>query len=152
MKKILIYMLLLGAAVLMPIQGEDVGKLLPVEVVGIYKTEDTVVLVTDVEATGEGDTVEAAIKNMKATTSGIIFLDTADYLLIDETAKEEAVALSEYLKPAVRVAVTEGSIDLKEAASFLSVHKPETKMKAYQHTGKTDILAEENGKLILKEN
>ena len=76
MKKIIVYLLLLAAVLLLPVQGTDVGKLLPVEVLQIYKEEDSVVLTTDVGASGVGATVDAAIENLKATAAGIIFLDT----------------------------------------------------------------------------
>ena len=37
MRKIILYCLLLGAAILLPVQGTDVGKLLPVELIGVYR-------------------------------------------------------------------------------------------------------------------
>lgn len=152
MKRIVIYALLMVTALVLPIQGVDVGKLLPVELVQIYKEEDTVVITTDVGAAGTGLTVKSAVENLKATTSGIIFLDTADYLLIDETAQEEALELAKYLKPFVRVCDAAIDVDLRDAAMFLGVHKPKARLKDQQGQYKTEILTIENGRMILKEN
>ncbi|MBR4291462.1 MAG: hypothetical protein IKT52_12620 [Oscillospiraceae bacterium] len=151
MKKIVLYVLLLGATLLFPVQGEDVGKLLPVEVVQIYKEEDRVVIATDVGASGTGATVKEAIENLKATSAGIIFLDTADYLLFDESAKEEIGQLETYLKRSVRVSASDGEIDLHEAAAFLAVHQPAARLKSYKEHNKTEILTKEAGRMILKE-
>ena len=41
MKKIILYSLLLGAALLLPVQGVDVGKLLPVELISFSREGDT---------------------------------------------------------------------------------------------------------------
>ena len=151
MKRIAIYIALLAAALLMPVNGTDVGKLVPVEVLQLYKDGDAVVISTDLGNTGTGTTVETAIENLKNTTAGIIFLDTADFLLVDETAQEEAGALKSYLKPSARVCRTAGVIELKEAASYLAVHKPRQKLKTYEYASVTQILTKENDRMLLKE-
>ena len=97
MKKILLYILLLGAALIIPVEGTDVGKLLPVELVQLDKMGDTVVISTDAGATGTGETVKAAIRDMEKTAAGIVFLDTADYLLVTESAMEEVESITEHL-------------------------------------------------------
>lgn len=152
MKKIVLYAVLLGATLLVPVQGTDVGKLIPVELLWIYKEDDAVVIDTDLGESGTGATVASAIENLKSTTAGIIFLDTADYLLVDDGARVEGAALGNYLKSSVRVCISEGEIDVKRAAKLLSAHKPETKLRDYDSNGKYDVLKIENGKMILKEN
>ena len=150
MKKILLYILLLGAALILPVEGTDVGKLLPVELVQLDKMGDTVVVYTDVGATGTGETVEAAIRDMGRTTAGIVFLDTADYLLVTESAMEEVESIKEHLKPSVRVCIQHVEMNLKDAAAYLSVHKPEHQLRSCQDPQSLQILTEENGKVILK--
>ena len=152
MKKILLYILLLAAAVAIPQQGTDVGKLLPVEVVRLDKAGEQVRISTDVGAGGVGATVKDAIENMKATTAGEIFLDTADFLLVTESGQEELAAIKEQLKPTVRVCAANGEIDLKDAASYLAVHKPSLQLRQCAAEDKLPTLEEENGKIILKEN
>ena len=150
MKKLLLYILLLGAAVILPVEGTDVGKLLPVELVQLDKIGETVVISTDVGATGTGETVEAAIHDMKSTTAGIVFLDTADYLLVTESAMEEVESIKEHLKPSVRVCIQHVEMNLKDAAAYLSVHKPGHSLRSYQGAQSLQILSEEDGRVILK--
>ena len=152
MKKIILYVLLLGVVLMKPHRGEDVGKLLPVEVIKMYKIGETLVIDTDPGATGKGATVDEAVANLKNTAAGVIFLDTADYLLIDETSKDAVPALELYLKPAVRVCEVEGEVDLKKTSEFLSVHRPSAKLKDKQGGMASEILMMEDGRLILKEN
>ena len=152
MKKILLYILLLAAAVAIPQQGTDVGKLLPVEVVRLDKVGEQVRISTDVGAGGVGATVKDAIENMKATTAGEIFLDTADFLLVTERGREELTAVKEQLKSSVRVCAINGELDLEDAASYLAVHKPSLQLRQCATEKTLPILTEENGKIILKEN
>lgn len=152
MKKIIWYCLLLGAAFLVPVQGTDVGKLLPVELIQIYKEADTVVIATDAGPSGSGATVDAAVEDMKATAAGIVFLDTADHLLIRDLTDEEVQTLKNHLKPSVRVCGQIGEIDPEEASAFLRVHKPRLKMKDWKAGENAQTLTAENGRLTLKEN
>ena len=150
MKKILLYILLLGAALILPVEGTDVGKLLPVELVQLDKMGDTVVISTDAGATGTGETVKAAIRDMEKTAAGIVFLDTADYLLVTESAMEEVESIKEHLKPSVRVYIQHVEMNLKDAAAYLSVHRPEHQVRSCQDPQSLQILTEESGKVILK--
>ena len=150
MKKILLYILLLGAALIIPVEGTDVGKLLPVELVQLDKMGDTVVISTDAGATGTGETVKAAIRDMGRTTAGIVFLDTADYLLVTESAMEEVEDIRKHLKRSVRICKQNAELNLEDAAAYLSVHKPECQLRSYQGTQTLQMLTEENGKVILK--
>ena len=150
MKEILLYILLLGAALILPVEGTDVGKLLPVELVQLDKMGDTVVISTDAGATGTGETVKAAIRDMEKTAAGIVFLDTADYLLVTESAMEEVESIKEHLKPSVGVCIQHVEMNLKDAAAYLSVHKPEHQLRSCQDPQSLQILTEESGKVILK--
>ena len=150
MKEILLYILLLGAALILPVEGTDVGKLLPVELVQLDKMGDTVVISTDAGATGTGETVKAAIRDMEKTAAGIVFLDTADYLLVTESAMEEVESIKEHLKPSVRVCIQRVEMNLKDAAAYLSVHRPEHQLRSCQDPQSLQILTEESGKVILK--
>ena len=152
MKKIIWYSLLLGATFLAPVQGTDVGKLLPVEVVQLYKEADTVIIATDAGPTGSGTTVDEAVADMKATAPGIVFLDTADHLLIKDLSDEEVGALGKYLKPSVRVCNQIGQVDPEEAAAFLRVHKPQQRLKDRKGGNAAQALTAENGKMMLKDN
>ena len=147
MKRIVVYILALAAAMMVPVERTDVGKLQPVELVQIYKESEQVIIVTDTGDSGQGNGVEAAFKDLKETTAGIIFLDTADYLLVSESAIAEVPALREYLKSDVRVCKAEKGIDLVQAAEFLTVHPPSVKLKEYDSLLNAGTLQRENGRL-----
>ena len=152
MKKLLIYALLLGVVLLLPMQGTDVGKLLPVELVCVYTEADTVKIVTELGEMGTGATVAEAIDNLKATTAGVVFLDTADYVLIDEASKGKLESIKQHLKPSARICILSADADLKAAAQFLSVHKPQLRLKDSTEDSKMEILTSENGRFMLKKD
>lgn len=150
MKRIGIYIALLAAAMLFPVKGMDVGKLKPVGLIQLYKEGETVFLVTDTGDSGRGETVDSAFKNLEETTAGVIFLDTADYLLLSRTAVKEVGKIVEYLKPSIRVCLADKGIDPTQAAAYLAVHKPALKLKHYGKQENLQVLVETNDRLILK--
>ena len=145
-------MLLLGAVLLLPVQGTDVGKLVPVELVYVHTEGELIKIATDQGETGAGATVADAIDNLKETTAGIVFLDTADYVLIDEAAKEELVVLKSHLKPTARVCVLNEDLDLKQVSEFLRVHKPRLKLGDSDQDSNLETLSSENGRFILNKD
>ena len=151
MKKLIWYALLLGASFLAPLQGTDVGELLPVELIQIYKEGGSVVIATDAGAAGTGTTVEEAVADMREAAVGIVFLDTADNLLIKDLSNEEVAHLKEYLKPGIRICHQQGEIKPEDASVFLRVHKPSCRLKDWEEGKMAEILVEENGSLHLKE-
>ena len=136
---------------MLPMRGTDVGRLHPVELVQIYKEEDVIVVATDTGAEGMGRTVEEAVTNLNATTSGVVFLDTAQYLLLSESAKQLYPAMAHYLKPKVRVCTGEHGIDLHEAAAYLDIHKPLAYLKDLEGAELLQNLEIENGRIVLKD-
>lgn len=150
MRRILIYTLLLGAALAVPVRGTDVGKLQPVGLVQLKKEGELITIVTDTGDVGTGSTVEAAFENLEETTAGVIFLDTADYLLVNASAIDEVKKLGTYLKPSVRVCIAEGEIDLMLAAEYLTVHPPAVKLKDCESVFNAGVLSQEAGRLIVR--
>ena len=150
MKKIILYSILLGAVLLLPLDGTDVGKLLPVEVISIYKDADNITVATDAGGIGVGTTVQEAIADMKATTAGNVFLDTADYLLIRDLSNKEAETLKGILKPSMRICEMDGSINPEETPEYLRIHRPEQRLREWTGTNSTQLLTIEDGKLILE--
>ncbi len=151
MKRIMIYIAVLVAALLVPLRGTDVGKLEPVGLLQLYKEDGTVVIVTDTGDSGRGATVDAAFDDLEATTSGIIYLDTADFLLVSKEAAGEVQFLEQYLKPSIRVCFANKDIDPVLAAEYLAVHRPATKLKAYNAAENAEFLTQENGRLNLRQ-
>ena len=150
MKRILIYILALTAALAVPLQGTDVGKLQPVGVVQLYKEDGRIVIVTDTGDSGVGERAAEAFADLKDTTAGIVFLDTADYLLLSADATDSLPELSAYLKPNVRVCLAENTVDPVRAAEYLNVHRPPVKLRECKDTNNLPKLVQENGRLKLK--
>ena len=150
MKRIVMYILLLGAALAVPVCGVDVGELLPVEVVQVYREGDYHVIATDVEAVGAGETIEDAIINLKESAAGMIYLDTANFLLIDESSKENVQELKDYLKPSVRVCIAGCEIEPEKVARFLRVHTPVLRLKDVSGENLAQKLLQEEKGYIFK--
>ena len=150
MKRIVIYILALAAALLVPLRGTDVGKLLPVGLIQLYKEGENIVIVTDTGDSGSGSSVQAAFLNLEETTAGVVFLDTADYLLVSRSAEDAVPTLKDYLKPTVRVCYAEADIDPVQAAEFLEVHRPAVRLKEHGMQNNVQTLSSVNGRLILR--
>ena len=134
--RVIIYIVILALMLLAPVERLDVAKLEPVQTVAIYMESDTVVLETDTESTGRGADVRQAYQDLEENTPGVIYLDTAEYLLVSEDAAAHVDALRQYLKPSVMVSLWDGEGSIKDAAKYLSVHYdlPELKdWKASDH-------------------
>ena len=149
MRRILLYIGLFAAAWMIPAERTDLGKLKPVETVCICEVDGLVTVKTDTEDEGSGETLEKAIQNMKETASGIIYLDTADYLLVEEGMEAQIPEIRGLLKDDVRICNAEKGMDVTQAASYLSVHKPEWTMKMWYPQAELQVLRMENERLKL---
>lgn len=103
----------------------DVGKLQPVQVIQVTKERGVLTVVTDTGENGTGKNLSEAIDALKATASGQIFMDTAEYLLIGRNCTAALEQAEEILRPGTRVCAVDGEVDMEKVSSFLSVHKPE---------------------------
>ena len=132
MKRWILYAVVLAALLAIPVEPLDVGKLHPVQVVFAYKEEDWVVIQTDTGDVGIGETALQALKNMEETTSGVIYLDTAEYLLVTRDADDAIAELRAVLKPKTQICYAEPEIDTKEAGEFLASHEGLPKLKEWK--------------------
>lgn len=149
MRRVLLYIALLAAALAIPVERSDLGKLKPVETVSIYESDGLVTVKTDTEDEGSGGSLEEAILNMKESASGIIYLDTADYLLVTEGTEVWIPELGSVLKESVRICKADAQVDVTIAASYLSVHKPKWALKTWSPETELQVLRMENGRLKL---
>ena len=122
MKRIIIYVAVLAALMVVPIKGTDVGLLKPVEVVFIYEDSGKTVIETDTGDKGIGISAEDALRNLEDTTAGYIYLDTAEYLVITEETEKMVERLRPKLKQSLQMCYGETCIDLMKAARFLPAH------------------------------
>ena len=128
--------------------GTDIGQLQPVEVVQLYEKNGLLILKTDTGDMGWGLTVDEAVRKLKETTPGQIYLDTADYLLIEEGVEASIPALRPYLKRRTTMAFGPEGVDLQETAAYLRVHCPSEKVG--KGSKPIEKLVFEGGKIILK--
>lgn len=150
MKRGILYLAVLSIMLLHPTERADLGKLKPVETVLIYEDRGQVVLETDTEDQGRGETPQMALRDMREKSSGIIYMDTADYLLVAEGAESWIPELGKLLKGKVRICMTEKEVDIGDAGSFLAVHKPGCTMETWSPDAKLQLLTVSNGKMRLK--
>ena len=111
-----------------PVDRLDIAKLEPVEAVAVYMEEGRVTLQTDGENIGSGVTAQEALADLKENALAVIYLDTADYLLVSEGAEEAAKDLQQYLQKSVQIGKYNGG-NIKEEAQYLDVHKNAAKPK-----------------------
>ena len=117
----LFYIIILALCFLGPAKRLDIAKLEPVEAVAVTVRNGIVHLITDTKSEGKGTTVEAALQSLKENATGIIYLDTARFLLIAENAQDAANQLMAYLRQNIRIAPYRGT-DVKEEAKHLDAH------------------------------
>lgn len=123
MKRWLVLAVIAAAALMFPSRSAtDVGELLPVELLYVYKEENNIRVATDTGNLGVGKDLEEALADLKATAPGNIFLDTADYLIITAETVGLLPQLCEILRPSTEVCL--GVNPDSHAAAFLSAHKP----------------------------
>lgn len=135
MKRIVIYILIMAAVLSVPLERTDVADLHPVQTVALYKTQNGYRIETDTQDFGVGDTIDTAYNNLIETTPGIIYLDTADFLLVFDDAADAVQEMGKYLKKSVRICGAVGQGDLKAVSRYLSVQgglQPLSKWKSGQ--------------------
>lgn len=148
----IVYIAALALTLLAPVKRTDVGMLQPLEVISLQRRGEYLLITTDTQDRGMGKTLVKAIDNLKETTAGIVYLDTAEYLLIYPGCELEAQRLKEYLKNNVRLCKISQEMDLAEAAIFLDIHKPNQDLEDWEIGTKPDELRIENGRFQLVQN
>ena len=130
--RIAIYALIVIFTFLAPVQRVDVADLLPIEAVAMYIDNGLVVLETDTKHLGKGETVAKALEDLKHKTSAIVYLDTAEFLIVSKDAEDHILDLKQYLKPKVGVFVGDGKERVKDMAKYLDIHGNTTMLKHWE--------------------
>lgn len=132
MKKIL-SAAVLALCFLAPVQRLDVAKLQPVQTVAVYWQEEQIVLETDAGDKGRGETAQEALANLKENALTVIYLNTAEYLLVGQGAQWQAEHLRPVLHNDVKVGPYGGG-DIAEETAFWEIHGELPKLKAWKPT------------------
>ena len=149
MRKGLIYGMLFVAALLLPNNAVELGKIIPVETVSVSCRDGLFLIETDTEDLGIGPTLDSALQNLKDTAAGRIYLDTAEYLIAEQNAMEALGPLVRELKGNVRLCERQGDVDMKTVGQFLREHTPEVKLKCWEMGDLLQVLKGENGQIKL---
>lgn len=128
MKKIILYIFIMVGTLLLPTQKQDVADLEPIQAVWLRAENEMTILQTDTEDIGVGKTVAEALADMKHHSTGIVYLDTAEYLLVAENAVSRISELDGILNQSVRVCLWNGEGDIVEAARYMQSHKSGMKL------------------------
>lgn len=149
MKRWLVYLAVLALCGTPSNRGTDIGELAPVEVVWLTENAGEVYLQTDTGDVGRGEGVQGALLNMKAAAPGMIFLETADYLIVEQGKEEILAQVFEVLRPSCKVCVAQSMPDLKKVAVFLTAHEPRVTLRQYQvEKGALSLLREQEGRFM----
>ena len=133
--RIVLYVVILAALFFVPLQRVEIANLEPIQAVWMYRENGDIVLETDTEDKGSGITVVDALTDMKNNSSGIVYLDTAQYLFVSETAKEDIYAIQPYLKNSVQLCIWNGQGELKSAVEYADSHKICLKIREWEKIG-----------------
>ena len=133
MKTYIAVVAIVALLIVTPFRGSDIAKLAPVEVVWLAEEEGQVLLVTDTDDIGRGADVMEALSDMRATSTGTIFLDTADYLIVESGAEKFLEQVAVVLRPSCMLCRAGQMPNLKEAAGFFSVHQWDVTLRQWQN-------------------
>ena len=121
--RIVLYIVILALLFLAPLERLDIAHLEPVQTLAVRVNDGKVELETDTGNAGQGRTVAEAVKDMKENTSGVIYLDTAQYLLLTEPALSVTEELADYLRPGIYMCMWDGEGSVAGAAQYLEIRK-----------------------------
>lgn len=126
MKKWLIPAAVLAAVAVfsrLPHPARDIADLKPVRAVYIHMEGRNFHVQTDTGDSGSGPDLAEACADLRSKADGEIFLDTAEFLILDPEAPITGKIFT-LLRPDCRVTFTDAPPDLEKAAAYLSQHPP----------------------------
>ena len=131
--KSIVYVLIIIGSLLLPVDKADVAQLQPVEAVALCKKDGITEIFTDTGAWGSGSDAREALADMLKNTPRLIYLDTADYLLVNNESIEEINELRGELKGGVRLCLWNCEGELKDSIQYFSVHGKLPKLKNWRY-------------------
>ena len=119
--KRMLYIIILVLVITAPVKPLKTEQLLPVSVLSASREGNWFILKTDTDHKGIGKTGKEALQNLKETASGVIYLPTTRFLLLEADAVDVVEDLRAELKKSVRVCKSAAG-DLAEAGKYLQIH------------------------------
>ena len=109
----------------LPHPATDIAGLKPVRAVYLCQDQGNLTIETDTGDTGTGGDLAEAYRDMRSKADGEIFLDTAEFLILDP-AVQVTEAFYGIFRPACGVVRTESKPDMEAVCGYLSTHGCET--------------------------
>jgi len=141
--RIFLYILLVFLTFLAPLQRVNVGELEPVEAVFMIRKGNQLMLYTDTGSSGVGDSVDSAYLDLVEKTPAVVYLDTAEYLLLSSNAKGDIDAVRHLIKGSAGVCYFEEGMDIAEVVPYLNVHGHLPKLKHWNGDEPLPVLTAE---------
>lgn len=147
MKRWIVYIAAAALFAVTPFRGTDIAKLAPVEVVWLTEKGGQVYLETDTGDKGWGKDVSSALEDMKGAAPGSVFLETADYLIVEKGREGLLGQVYDVLRPSCMVCTAEQMPDMEAVAAYLAAHEPQTTLRQLQVEQKSlFVLREQAGR------
>lgn len=126
MKKWLYPAVFLAAAILsrLPHPAVDIARLDPVRGIYLYMDGDAMTIETDSGGSGTGADLEAAYADLRNNADREIFLDTAEFLILDPNVPITE-DFYELLRPITQMVFSNEKPDLETISDYLTIHPPE---------------------------
>ena len=109
----------------LPFRGTDVSELIPVRTVFVTRSGAAYTVDVGAGLRAVGRTVRDALKALREQASGEVFFETAEQVIVTETAAEAVEEITELpeLRPAAGIWLTPApELDVEAASDYLSAH------------------------------
>lgn len=142
------------AAALLPLYfsgaGTELGHMKPAELILVDVENPFVIIKTDLGDEGKGSSFQEAAENMQEKSDGILFLDTAEKIVVSEKALYLLPELEDIFRPAAEVYLGSGAIKPDQAAEYLSARKGNVTLGMLKTgKGRLPVLLAEKGRYHL---
>ena len=110
---------------MLPRTGADAAELLPAQVLVIARENGQITVESDNGASGTGATLPDALDSMEKSAAGTLFLDTAEHIVLLQSAREllPAAARQERLRPAAKLYLARmEALDAEACVTYLQAH------------------------------
>ena len=126
MKKWLYPAAFIAAAILsrLPHPAVDIARLDPVRAIYLYTDGAAMTIETDSGDSGSGPNLEAAYADLRNNADREIFLDTAEFLILDPDVSITE-PFYELLRPTTQVVFSNEKPNLETISDYLTIHPPE---------------------------
>lgn len=109
----------------LPHPATDIARLKPVRAVYLYLDRGGLSMETDTGDSGSGADLTEAYLDMRSRADGEIFLDTAEFLILDPSV-QITDAFYGVFRPTCAVVRIESKPDMETVCGYLSAHRCET--------------------------